>query len=61
MTQREIATKGLSATVARASVLSPAHRQNPMSQAQLLHRLLDVRQVMHCIPLGSCVLLSILM
>ena len=50
----DMETMGLSATVARASVLSPES-----SQAQLLLQLLDVRQVMHCIPLDAHCLPSV--
>ena len=42
MSMPEMETMGLSATVARASVLSPES-----SQAQLLLQLLNVRQVVH--------------
>ena len=53
MSMPELATKGLSATVARASVLSPESGQCPASQAQLLLQLLNVRQVRQCIPLDA--------
>ena len=54
MSRPEVETMGLSATVARACVVS-----HGSSQAQLLLQLLNVRQVMHCIPLSAhCVFLS---
>ena len=47
MSMPEMETMGLSATVARASVLS-----SDSSQAQLLLQLLNVRQVTHWISSG---------
>ena len=48
MSMPEMETMGLSATVARASVLS-----SDSSQAQLLLQLLNVRQVTHRFPLDA--------